>query len=152
VLFTFPSRYLFTIGHPGVFSLTRWCWQIQTGFHRSRPTQDPTRSRSLTSTGLSPSVVRRSSLFEFTSFLILWSYNPAAAVTTTVWASPRSLATTWGITVVFFSSRYLDVSVPWVRSLAGYWVAPFGDLRINACLRLPEAYRSLPRPSSPPDA
>ena len=32
------------------------------------------------------------------------------------------------------------------------WVSPFGDLRINACLPLPEAYRSLPRPSSPPDA
>ena len=31
-----------------------------------------------------------------------------------VWASPRSLATTCGITFVFFSSRYLDVSVPWV--------------------------------------
>ena len=29
------------------------------------------------------------------------------------------------------------------------WVAPFGDLRIEAYLRLPEAYRSLPRPSSP---
>ena len=28
-------------------------------------------------------------------------------------------------------------------------VAPFGNLRIKACLRLPEAYRSLPRPSSP---
>jgi hypothetical protein len=28
-------------------------------------------------------------------------------------------------------------------------VAPFGHLRINACLRLPEAFRSLPRPSSP---
>jgi hypothetical protein len=28
-----------------------------------------------------------------------------------VWASPRSLATTWGITFVFFSSAYLDVSV-----------------------------------------
>ena len=27
-------------------------------------------------------------------------------------------------------------------------VAPFGDLRISACLRLPGAYRSLPRPSS----
>ena len=40
VLFTFPSRYWFTIGLSGVFSLTRWCWQIQTGFHRSRPTQD----------------------------------------------------------------------------------------------------------------
>ena len=31
-------------------------------------------------------------------------------------------------------------------------VAPFGDPRIKACLRLPEAYRSLPRPSSPPSA
>ena len=28
-------------------------------------------------------------------------------------------------------------------------VAPFGDLRIIACLPLPEAFRSLPRPSSP---
>ena len=28
-------------------------------------------------------------------------------------------------------------------------VAPFGDLRVEACLRLTEAYRSLPRPSSP---
>ena len=32
------------------------------------------------------------------------------------------------------------------------WVAPFGNLRIKACLPLPEAYRSLPRPSSPADA
>ena len=29
-----------------------------------------------------------------------------------VWAPPISLATTFGITVVFFSSGYLDVSVP----------------------------------------
>src|SRR5204863_848369 len=28
-------------------------------------------------------------------------------------------------------------------------VAPFGNLRIKACLPLPEAYRCLPRPSSP---
>ena len=27
-------------------------------------------------------------------------------------------------------------------------VAPFGDLRVEACLRLTEAFRSLPRPSS----
>ena len=32
------------------------------------------------------------------------------------------------------------------------WVSPFGNLRIKACLRLPEAYRSLPRPSSPASA
>ena len=30
-----------------------------------------------------------------------------------------------------------------------HWVFPFGYLRIKACLRLPEAFRSLPRPSSP---
>ena len=28
------------------------------------------------------------------------------------------------------------------------WVTPFGNLRVKACLRLTEAYRSLPRPSS----
>jgi hypothetical protein len=33
------------------------------------------------------------------------------ALTTQVWAVPRSLATTCGITVVFSSSGYLDVSV-----------------------------------------
>ncbi len=31
-------------------------------------------------------------------------------------------------------------------------VALFGYLRINACLQLPEAFRSLPRPSSAPGA
>ena len=39
VLFTFPSRYLFTIGLSGVFSLTGWCRQIRAGFLRSRLTQ-----------------------------------------------------------------------------------------------------------------
>ena len=32
------------------------------------------------------------------------------------------------------------------------WVAPFGYPRINACSRLPMAFRSVPRPSSPPGA
>ena len=33
VLFTFPSRYSFTIGHQVVFSLTPWSGQILTEFH-----------------------------------------------------------------------------------------------------------------------
>ena len=41
----------------------------------------------------------------------------------------------------------------WIqRMVTGYdpsRVAPFGDPRIKASLRLPEAYRSLLRPSSP---
>ena len=40
----------------------------------------------------------------------------------------------------------------WIHLMVtGYYpsrVSPFGDLRIYACLRLPEAFRSLPRPSS----
>ena len=38
VLFTFPSRYWFTIGQSGVFSLGGWSPHIQTGYHVSRPT------------------------------------------------------------------------------------------------------------------
>ena len=80
-----------------------------------------------------------------------------------VWPLPRSLATTDGISVDVFSSPYLDVSVqavPFLRlfcSTQDDWilssrVAPFGNLRINGYLLLPEAYRSLSRPSSAPDA
>ena len=38
VLFAFPSRYWFTIGQSGVFSLGGWSPHIQTGYHVSRPT------------------------------------------------------------------------------------------------------------------
>ena len=77
-----------------------------------------------------------------------------------VWPLPRSLATTCGISVDVFSSPYLDVSVQAVPFLYLFdsvqdtlrWVSPFGNLRIIAHLQLPEAYRSLSRPSSAPDA
>ena len=39
VLFTFPSRYLFAIGHMGVLRLGGWSPHVQTGFHVPRPTQ-----------------------------------------------------------------------------------------------------------------
>ena len=39
VLFAFPSRYWFTIGRSGVFSLGGWSPHVQTGFHVPRPTQ-----------------------------------------------------------------------------------------------------------------
>ena len=77
-----------------------------------------------------------------------------------VWPLPRSLATTSGISVDVFSSPYLDVSVQAVPLIQLFdslydtfrWVSPFGNLRIKALLQLPEAYRSLTRPSSAPDA
>ena len=39
VLFTFPSRYLFTIGHARVFRLRGWSPYVQTELHVFRPTQ-----------------------------------------------------------------------------------------------------------------
>ncbi len=39
MLFTFPSRYLFTIGRWVVFSLWRWASWIPTGFHVPRSTR-----------------------------------------------------------------------------------------------------------------
>ena len=81
---------------------------------------------------------------------------------TMVWALPRSLAATYGIIVIFSSSGYLDVSVRRVPS-AQLWihctvtcsacrVSPFRDLRINAHVQLPAAFRSLSRLSSAPSA
>ena len=44
VLFNFPSRYCFTIGHQGVFSLGQWSGLLHTEFHVLRTTLDSTRS------------------------------------------------------------------------------------------------------------
>ena len=65
------------------------------------------------------------------------SYNPARASTRTVWAPPRSLAATCGITVVFFSSGYLDVSVPRVGPFLRWraFRAPSSPIRKSADLR-----------------
>ena len=91
-------------------------------------------------TGLSPSMVILSRIF----YYIYKRFR----------ANPRSLATTCGITIVFFSSGYLDVSVLRVCLLTDtmsstQWVAPFGNLRVKAHLQLFATYRSLSRPSSP---
>ena len=58
--FNFPSLYYFAIGHLRVFSLTRWSSQIHTGFHVPHATRDKTGLFSLSTTGLSPSMVQDS--------------------------------------------------------------------------------------------
>lgn len=118
MLFTFPSQYSFTIGLTGVFSLTGWSRQIRAEFHVFRVTQDTTTSRHASNTGLSPSMIVLSRTFFSQSKYDSVVLQPLLSVATKqVWAVPRSLATTKGITFVFFSYGYLDVSVPHVRSL-----------------------------------
>ena len=82
---------------------------------------------------------------------------------TAVWALPVPLAATPGIDVSFSSSGYLDVSVrrvppaglcvrPAAAGVLPRRVSPFGHPWITARVRLPMAFRSLPRPSSAPSA
>src|SRR3546814_14356368 len=92
-----------------------------------------------TRTGLSPCIAGLS--------------RPFRLLHTSHWADPRSLATTSGVSFDFLSSRYLDVSVPWVRFQhlcihcripPKLWVSPFGPCRINACFQLPKPFCILP--------
>jgi hypothetical protein len=56
VLFTFPSRYWFTIGRQGVLSLRGWAPQIHTGFHVPRITREHrSEAGRFSPTGLLPS-------------------------------------------------------------------------------------------------
>ena len=93
----------------------------------------------------------------------LWPAFPCRSdrVSRNHWPDPLSLATTYGVSVDVLSSGYLDVSVHRVRLSwlcihqkipLAWWVAPFGNPWIKAHSQLPTAYRSVSRPSSPPDA
>ena len=81
-------------------------------------------------------------------------HNPETTVVVSVWAIPRSLAATDGISIDFFSWRYLDVSVPSVRlawlcihhAMTGHnpcRVSPFGHLRVKACLAANRSFSQL---------
>ena len=79
-------------------------------------------------TGLSPAVVTFSTVFGYTFFSrYWWSYNPARALTRTVWADARSLATTCAIVVYFLFLRVLRCfSSPRSPHLRGVIIADDG--------------------------
>src|SRR6266536_2535123 len=71
-LFTFPSRYLFTIGHQGVFRLRRWSSQINTGFHGPRATWEHVReSQEFRLRGCHPLCRRFPHVFGYSSDFLL---------------------------------------------------------------------------------
>ena len=73
MLFTFPSRYWFTIGHQGVFRLRRWSSRIHTEFHGLRATWD---------------TVRESSRFHVRGYHPLCRRFPTSSATQTICNSP----------------------------------------------------------------
>ena len=93
------------------------------GYHRLRPAFPGRSARTCTTFGLIP--VRSSLLGE--SRLISF---------------PRG-------TEIFQFSRFALRTYVFSTQYPCGWVSPFGHRRINACCQLPDAFRRLPRPSSP---
>ena len=156
VLFAFPSRYWFTIGQLRVFSLGGWSPLVPKD-SSDRVSRAP------------PYSISRRGRFRVRGYHPLWRAFPgasanaaateAAAFPPRLRAGPLSLIATEGISVDFFSSGYLDISVPRVRlahlciqcaiaiEMAGF---PHSEIPgSKSVCRLPEAYRRLRRPSSP---
>ena len=106
VLFTFPSRYWFTIGHRRVFSLGGWSPRIQTEFHVFRPTWDT--CGAVRTFGYGAFTLCRATFQELALAVAdrrMQVPQPRNA-SAPVWAGPRSLAATRGISVDFCSSGY----------------------------------------------
>ena len=158
VLFSFPSRYWFAIGLPRVFSLAGWSRPVRAGLLVSRVTQVsplpradlrvsgfhalwprfPARSASSAGSFLpgdptTPTAPRRRrfGLLPFRSPLLGESFLFSPPAGTEMFQFPA------------FASRIGGMPALCRR------VAPFGNPRVKGRLRLPAAFRSLPRPSSP---
>ena len=144
MLFTFPSRYWFTVGRYRVFSLTPWSARIHTKFHVHRATWDTERllepfdygpitlfGRNFHSVRLGLGVLKsvplprrdkslRFGLFRFRSPLLTESLRFLFLRILRCFTSPRMTR----------DSLCIDCRVP---AFECWWVFPFGDLRVKAC-------------------
>nr|CAD1835855.1 unnamed protein product [Ananas comosus var. bracteatus] len=104
VLFTFPSRYYFAIGHPGVFSLARWSLLIHTGFH----VPHATRVRAVQHSTASPS----------STTLVLLSTTPFSRFRLLPFRSPllrESLLLSFPLATKMFQFARLSLACPWIQ-------------------------------------
>lgn len=161
--FSLPSRgsfhlsltVLFAIGRLVVFSLWGWSPLSSIRIPRARIYSGASQSaplvyRAVTFFGSSFQMI----LFRFAFFMLVLTPEELLLP---VWAVPRSLAATWGIEFSFFSSGYLDVSVPRVPFIYPLIYDTYSSIsefphseiyNCDGCLLLVIAFRSLPRPSS----
>ena len=155
VLFTFPSRYWYTIGLPGVFSLGGWSRRFHAGFHVPRATQDTTIDNGLCPYG---AVTLCGAPFQG---------PPVHRASNIVVLQPRYRRNGNGLGCSAFARRYSrnhscflllrlircfssPGSPPLRGAMPSAWrVAPFGYPRIKSCVPIPADFRSLSRPSSP---
>ena len=146
---------LFSIGRPEVFRLGWWSTLLPAGFLVPRGTPVPAQYCLPSPTGVSPSSPRLPRRFGWHAFPFRRPSTPHARKHA-VWALPRSLAATWGISLDSFSSGYLDVSVRRVASLSGDGtLLPSGcpiRVRMDPCLpAAPHAFSQLAAPFLVPE-
>ena len=174
VLFTFPSRYSFTIGHRLVFRLGRWSCQLQSGFLVSRFTQvripgrthgfvygaitlyglafQPASTPHAQTPGRSAALpgpalqprMRNGCRLPRIRFGLIPFRSPLLRESL-LFPFPRG-------TEMFQFPRLASTGLYIHPAMTGHHpgrVPPFGHPGINARVQLPLAYRSLPRPSSP---
>ena len=106
---------LYAIGHQVVFSLGGWSPLLPAGFLVSCGTLVSAAAFSFSLTRLLCSLALLSNSVQLTIASVYAGPQPQKACSL-VWALPFSLAATLGIDFSFFSSGYLDVSVPRVPS------------------------------------
>ena len=156
VLFTFPSRYSYAIGLSRVFSLAGWTRRIHAGLHVSRATQGTAMLRLASCKGLSPAVAGLSRPFHSQDSCNHAALLPPGGRNLRGLGCAPFARHYWGYHCCFLFLRVLRCfsspgSPPHHADTmpSAWWVVPFGNPRIKGHLRLPAAYRSLSRPSSP---
>src|SRR4029077_7470251 len=126
VLFTFPSRYWFTIGRQLVFRLTPWSAWLHTKFHVHRITQE---------------IPRRAPVFGYGPFTL---YGAAFQKLHLTFALPHRAPTTPS----YFKSTYCHESCPLASILSprerkgnvfpspALFLLPWEKARMRACFKL----------------
>ena len=161
VLFTFPSQYWVTIGLSGVFSLAGWSRLIHAEFLVLRATQDTATLHVASHTQLSCSMAELSRTFRSRHFLRWRGPTTPGRPEPPRFGLFPGRSPLLGESLVYFlflqvlrcfSSLRLPLHLGADNRPSACWVVPFGNLGIKGYLLLPQAYRSLSRPSSPPRA
>ena len=151
VLFTFPSRYLCTIGRQVVFRLGGWSPHVQTGFHVPRPTQGSSRTLRLRGyhplrpafPDCSPSLSTTTGLLRFRSPLLAESLLMSFPPGTEMFQFPGFASYTY-----VFSARYSLRSGFPHSDIRGSTIARISPRLIAAC----HVLHRLLAPRHPPNA
>ena len=147
VLPIFRSRYWCAIGRQGVFSLTGWAPWIQPGFHVSGPTQVPSDTLPVSSTGLSPSTAAHSRAFDYLPSTLCLVLQPPTG-------EPVGFGLFRFRSPLLTESRFLSLppgtemfQFPGFATHAyGFSVRLFGDPGLNARLTAPPGFSQFSTP------